>query len=212
MFCDEKRWLYCDVLRARPGCVWSGAACFRDDSPAAAVASPVRRCAPFASCFIDRPRSGPAARRACGRAFSAGFYVMWLLPRDFFGAAMATLLVYSAVAVAGQVADGPRMVRLAAPPIDQAAVDLQVQRNTLPARASFINQTELEADDTPGTLLGRVAVADPAAVRFLRENAVARALFTARSGTEVRVVVDGLQRLQSLSTEVNEDARGARRL
>jgi murein DD-endopeptidase MepM/ murein hydrolase activator NlpD len=137
---------------------------------------------------------------------------MWLLTRDFFGAAVATLLVYSAVAVAGQVADGPRMVRLTAPPIDQAAVDLQVQRNTLPARASFINQTELEAGDTPRTLLGRLEVVDPEAARFLRESPVARALFTARSGTEVRVVVDGLQRLQSLSTEVNEDSRGARRL
>jgi murein DD-endopeptidase MepM/ murein hydrolase activator NlpD len=137
---------------------------------------------------------------------------MWLLTRDFFGAVVATLLVYSAVAVAGQVSSGRRMVRVTAPPVDQAAVDWQIKRNNLPVQARFINQTELEAGDTPGTLLGRLAVADPQAARFLRESPVARALFTAPAGTEVRVVVDGLQRLQSLSANVNEDARGARRL
>ncbi len=137
---------------------------------------------------------------------------MWLLTRDFFGAAVATLLVYSAVAVAGQVSGGQRLVRVAAPPIDQAAVDLQLEHSSLPARARFINQTELEAGDTPGTLLGRLAVADPEAARFLRESPVARTLFTAPAGTEVRAAVDGLQRLQSLSTSVKEDSSGARRL
>jgi murein DD-endopeptidase MepM/ murein hydrolase activator NlpD len=161
---------------------------------------------------------------------------MWLLTRDFFGVAVATLLVYSAVAVAGQasggqgqmvagrvrvagvqasgvqVPDTPHLIRVAAPPLDRAALDAQIKRNDLHARARFINQTALAAGDTPGTLLSQLALADPAAIRFLRDSPAARALLTAPAGTEVRAMVDARQQLQSLSTSIDQDSRGARRL
>jgi murein DD-endopeptidase MepM/ murein hydrolase activator NlpD len=137
---------------------------------------------------------------------------MWMLSRDFFGVAVATLLVYSAVAVAGQASGEPRVVRVAAPPIDQAALSWQIERSGTPERARFINQTSLEAGDTPGTLLTRLAVADPAAARFLRENPAARALFAAPAGVEVRASVDVRQQLHVLSANIEHDAHGARRL
>jgi murein DD-endopeptidase MepM/ murein hydrolase activator NlpD len=190
-------------------------------------------------------RHGYIARRRTGS--SAGFYVMWLLTRDFFGAAVATLLVYSAVAVAGQASgergyasgesgrasgerghasvieghafgkrghasDDPNVIRVTAPPLDHAALDMQIRQNDLPERARFVSQTALVPGDTPVSLLSRLAVADPAATRFLRESPAARAVLAAPVGTEVRAAVDARQRLQSLSTSVDQNSRGARRL
>ncbi|MEJ0002635.1 MAG: M23 family metallopeptidase [Pararobbsia sp.] len=141
---------------------------------------------------------------------------MWVWTRDFFGFAAATLLAYGAVAMAGQLGGGTRMVRVAAPPVEAVSMSSPLGNGpSLPA-AQFVNQTAIKASDTPDTLLKRLAVADPAAIHFLTRHPAARTVFTAPPGIEVRATVDHQQQLQSLSAtlplSVGGDAQRARRM
>lgn len=171
--------------------------------------------APFAAAmlFLDGRACNPRTTRSSlvkQHLVSSGLALADFIQRHphRITAAIATLLLTGAggaYAVANLAPDAPtEPVRLVSVPVTPAT--LAAQDNALDQFSFTLYRSETtRSADTPEALLGRLNIADPAAARFLRSNAVVREALFKRAGRPVTAEADQHQALLSLRTHWVED-------
>ena len=166
----------------------------------------------------------------------AEFYVMWPRLRDFFARELLTLIdptqpkhrrrkVQIVATVGSALTLGMVTAFGVAPMVPEAArngasvtlpltfPDLARQIQQLDAQSqTFIHQVALRRGETLGDMLSRLSIQDPAAERFIRDNAVARRLIGVPAGQVVQAETDDDGKLVSLSTVLSSGATAAQQL
>ncbi|WP_322788727.1 MULTISPECIES: M23 family metallopeptidase [Pandoraea] len=122
-----------------------------------------------------------------------------------------TLGMVTAFGVAPMVPDSARNGASITLPLTFPDLARQIQQLDAQSQ-TFIHQVALRRGETLGDMLSRLSIQDPAAERFIRENAVARRLIGVPAGQVVQAETDDDGKLVTLSTLISSGTANAQQL
>lgn len=122
-----------------------------------------------------------------------------------------TLGMVTAFGVAPMVPDSARNGASITLPLTFPDLARQIQQLDAQSQ-TFIHQVALRRGEMLGDMLSRLSIQDPAAERFIRENAVARRLIGVPAGQVVQAETDDDGKLVTLSTLISSGTANAQQL